>query len=141
MWGAIAFGLAFGAGFQALRNYPADRTPTGSALLLVMVIGIVCAYCAGRGVRSARGPVAIAQSRAKASAKARSEASSQAAVQVNLWQPAPGQAEPVSGGTTVPDLDRVGWLAHRQVLEHEDIDGMDLAELVEAETLDSEDYR
>lgn len=137
MFKAIAFGLAAGAGFQAWRVYPTDRTPTASAMLLVFLVGLVAAYCAGRGVRSRFG--AHASATATAIAESSSEAKAQAGVQVNIWQPDPTKQASVVAGHTVPDPDRVDWLARRQLISQDDVEGMDLSELVEHET-DSEPY-
>lgn len=139
MWAAIAFGLAAGAGFQAWRNYPAERTPTADAMLLVFLAGLLAAYLAGRGRRRWGAQAsATAVASAEADATATSDATASQALQVNIWQPNPTNSRPVESGIAVPDPERLNWIAHRQQLSHDDVEGMDLSELLEAEPTEQE---
>lgn len=120
---AVAFGLAVGAGIQAWRQWPADGPVTATAVFVVFVVGLVCAFLGG--LWGGRGRAASATAVAVASADATAVASGGAAT-VNLYVASPA-AEPVRPvGVQVPS-ESVAWLeGPRPSIEADDLDGFDL---------------
>ena len=76
---ALWFGLGVGAAVQAWRQWPPDGPVTADGVAVVFVVGLVCAYLAGR---TRRGASATATATATATADASASAQSLQVVQV-----------------------------------------------------------
>lgn len=125
----IAFALAAGAGFEAWRNYPADGPASARSLWLLFCVGVVAAYLGGRW-HGRRHVSASAWASAHAEASAESTATAQQAQTVNVALVVPGGGARPSGVRSPGD--EVSWLgAPRAAVSVDDLDGLDLAELVQ----------
>lgn len=125
----ILVGIVAGITVQAFRNFPPDGPVTPSSAVLVALLGMLAAYGVGRG-RRRWGSVAVASASASAesTALAAARADQRMAVIINTG---PG-AHPV--GVQLPNEDTAPWLvgaSDRREVTADDVDGMDLAELME----------
>lgn len=131
---ALAFGLGFGAAFQAWRNYPADGPVTASAAAVCIGLGVLCAYLGGRWHGRGRG-----SAHATATATASAQAAASNTVQVAVIVPGHGPSENrgvSDGGVQIP-TERAPWLAGTHVrpeITADDLEGMELADIFQAET-------
>lgn len=122
---AIAFGLAIGAGIQALRAWPTSEPATPSAMALVLIVGVLCAFFGGKWAGRGKGAVAVASAHAEATAVA--------ANQVNLLLNVGG---PEGAGGRHVRLDEAPWFRGVEARPDLDelaaaMDGIDLAELLD----------
>lgn len=121
----IALGLAFGAGFQAWRNFPADGPLTADSAALVFGVGVLCAFFGGYFLTRRGGG---ASATAVATAVATSDATAQATNSINLVVMT-GQGAGASPGVSVPDPVSVSWYCDRPALPTiDDLDGFDMSD-------------
>lgn len=125
MFKAIGFGIAFGAGFQALRNYPPSGPMTQDSLWVILTVAVVLAYLGGRW--HGRGNVS-AHATATATATATSDAVASNHVQVAVIVPGQGAGQH-RAGTLIP-TDAAPWFTgqDRPEITANDLDGMDLSD-------------
>jgi hypothetical protein len=125
----LAFGLCAGVGVQAWRNFPADGPATMGPAMLVFVVAVLAAFLGG--YRMGRPFRVSASATAVAVASADAAASSQSTVNVAVFAPGQG-AGSVAPGVAYPS-DAAPWLGPaRERLSLDDLDGMEVAELIEA---------
>lgn len=121
---AIAFALALAAGVQAWRNFPADGPVSMDSAVFVSLVGIVCAYLAGRWDARGRGSAtAVAVASAEATAVAAVESSN--TVNVAVVMPGAG----AGSSSRLPEV--LPWQESRPALTADQLDGMDLSDLLE----------
>lgn len=128
----IVVGLVAGIALQAFRNFPPDGPVTPNAAVLIALLGMLAAYGVGRG-RRRFGSVAVASASAssESTALAAARADQRLAVQLIVNNGETG-ARPV--GVQLPDEKTAPWLmgaTDRPQLSADQVDGMDLAELME----------
>jgi hypothetical protein len=127
----LALGLGFGAAFQAWRNYPPDGPTSGDMLAVVFVAGLVAAFLGGlwfgRGGRTTA--VAVATAEAHAAATAGAAAHNQVQV-INVLPRDAAEQAGAGTGIRVPS-DSAPWISSRPSLQLDQLDGMDVAELLE----------
>lgn len=128
---ALAFGVATGAAIQAWRNFPPDGPATQQTVASVVILGVLCAYLAGRWHGRGRSS-ASATATATATAVASSVAQAHQTVNVAVVMPG-GGARPMgvtSPGGAMPWLDD----APRREVTADDLDGLDMAEFLDTES-------
>lgn len=126
---AIAFGICAGASIQAWRNWPADGPTSVRSGVLVLLVGIVAAYLAGRW----HGRRLPAYAFASASATATASAVAQQSVNVAVVVPGNGAGASHAGSWAAHPA-TLPWMGtERAAISADDLDGFDLADLREPE--------
>lgn len=118
----IAVALALGAGIQAFRQWPPSGPVSAWPAVVVMTVGIVLAYLAGkRGRQGAASATAVAMASAEASGNV---------LNVQVFSPnAAVAADPDPTRLRVPDVQTVEWLDHAQPAALEPLDVLDLEDV------------
>lgn len=118
MGGLLALGIGLGAGFQAMRQYPANGPVAPEVLYVVLLVGMIAAYFGGRYRGRGRGATATATATATAAAAA-----------TNTVNVAVFTAEKPESAVRVP-AESAPWLSdRRQEITADVLEGLDLEDM------------